>query len=140
LRTAEEARWIAERAKVTWTEDANGIIAYRGEEIVGAVVFEQWTHNSAALHFAIGTPMILRHGFLEELFTYLFITAGRRIALGGQPSSNVRMSRFVEKLGFKEVHRIEDGFADGDDMIIYELRKEDCRFIDHGKEERSAAA
>jgi hypothetical protein len=49
--------------------------------------------------------------------------------IGLTPSNNTKSLKFNKKLGFVEVFRIEDGFDEGVDYVIQELRKENCRWI-----------
>lgn len=140
LTNRDEWEWASARAECNWCEDTKGVIAYKNLEIVGAVILDSWSFNSVTIHLAIEDPMTLRHGYPEEVFGYVFNTCGRNIILGATPSDNLKALKFNKHIGFTEVYRVKDGYKVGVDFVIFELRKENCRYIEHGKEEHSAAA
>lgn len=129
--SAECWAWFMRHTTPSLSRQAKAIVAWRGEERAAMVVFDQWTENSAQLHIAIPDPIVLKHGFLEELFGYLFGTTGRAVALGVTHSSNKTALKFNAHVGMVEVYRIKDGATLGDDLVLQELRKEDCKWITH---------
>ena len=84
--------------------------------------------------------MLFRHGFAEEVFNYIFNTAGRGVVIGVTPADNAPALKFNKHIGLVELYRIKDGYAQGVDYVVQELRKENCRYIEHGKEINSNAA
>jgi hypothetical protein len=140
LNTKNEWLWASSRAQCNFCEDTKGIVAYKDDQIVGAVILDSWSHNSVSIHLTIEDPLILKNGFPEEVFNYVFNTCDRGIILGATPADNLKALKFNKHIGFKEVYRVKDGYKVGVDFVIFELRKEDCRYIEHGKEEHSCAA
>ena len=140
LTTKEEWQWLAERAKCAWTDDTRGIVGYRDGILAAGVALDSWSKTSVCIHVAIEDPMVLRHGLVEETFRYIFQVAGRSLVIGVTPGDNKRALRFNRHLGFREIYRIKDAYDVGVDYVVQELRKEDCRYIDHGQEIRSSAA
>lgn len=142
LRTYEEWDWLQKRANPALSDDMKGIVAYRDNDLIAAVVMDDWSYNSVTAHIAIGDPLVLRHGFLEEVFNYMFITAGKGIVLGVCPADREDVLKFTKHVGFNEIYRVRDGYMVGIDYVIQELRKEDCRYLRKrdGKERYSCAA
>ena len=109
---------------------ARGIVAYNSEtaETLAIVVAQDWTQTSCQVHQVILNPFVLRHGWFEEVASYLFNTAGRKKLYGLVPSNNARALSVNEKCGFAEVALLEDAFADGVDYIVMELKPENCPY------------
>jgi RimJ/RimL family protein N-acetyltransferase len=45
-------------------------------------------------------------------------------------ASNTRSLKFVQRMGFKEIHRVKDGWDTGDDLIVLQMLREDCHWLD----------
>lgn len=122
-----EQHWFRERNPVNVTSDVKGIVAWDTENdcIKGMVIFDNWTENSCQVHIAIDTPMVFRHGMMEEGFKYVYETCGRNIIYGITPANNERAIKFNKHAGFVELYRLKDAHAEGVDLIIQEVRKED---------------
>lgn len=140
LSTREEWAWLSAKAQCCYCEDTKGIVAYREGEVVAAVALDSWSHNSVSIHIAITAPLVLKNGFAEEVFNYIFNTTGRRVVIGITPADNLAALKFNRHIGLVEVYRIKDGYAQGVDYVVQEIRKENCRYIEHGKEINSCAA
>lgn len=111
-----------------------GIIAIDSDNMPCAVCLaDGWTHNACTVHHAIQRPMALR-GLFREFAGYVFHTAGKKMMIGVVESSHEKALRLNANIGFKEIYRIKDCYADGVDQIIMQLLKEDCRFL--AKEDR----
>lgn len=109
---------------------AKGIKVLDGDVIMAIVAYDYWTPNSANMHIWIGDVRVLESSFLpREAFNYLFNTCKRTIAIGVTPAHNTASLRFQHALGFKEQYRVKDGWAIGDDMVVSELRKQDCIWL-----------
>ncbi len=125
---------IPEEAQPALMENTRGIVACdEYGEPQGVCVLDSWSANSCQMHLWLKTPMVLRHGFQEEVFDFVF-GSGRNKIITVVPSNNEKVLRLLhnKKFGFKELTRIKDGFEMGVDYVVSELKKEDCRYIDHG--------
>lgn len=126
---AEHYPWIASRAGCVLTAAFRAIEAVRSDgTIVGMVAYSEWTPNAVVMHVAIEHPAALRH-LLRAGFEYPFIESGRRIALCAVLSSNARSLVLVRRLGFRETHRIRDGWVEGVDIVSFEMNRSECRWI-----------
>lgn len=123
----EELGWIRIRTGVVLSPSAKGIKATdRLGVIRGMVAYDCWTPNSVTAHMAVDTPIAWR-SLVRPAFAYPFQTRG--LILGIIRSSNVRSVETAERLGFTLAHRVRDGYATGDDSLLFEMRREDCRWI-----------
>jgi len=118
-------------------EDSQGIVAYDdNNKIVAMAVFDGFTVDSCHAHVAITNPLVIRSGFLHEVFCHLFYTCGLKRVFGLVPTNNEKALKFDVKIGFTEVARVPDGFETGVDYAVVRMDKEDCRWIHQQEEKR----
>lgn len=113
--------------------DTEGVVAENAEdgEMYGAIIFDNFSPRSAQAHVCILNPVrALRAQLIQAAAHYVFIERDRKVLFGLVPSSNHRAKRFDEHIGWKEVARLNEAFDEGVDYIIYEIKREDCRWID----------
>jgi ribosomal protein S18 acetylase RimI-like enzyme len=72
--------------------------------------------------------MVLRHGFQEEVFRFVF-GSGRKVIIGRTPSDNEKALKFNRHMGFEEIARIPDAYEEGIDCVITQLRKDNCKWL-----------
>lgn len=127
--SASEFGWIVERTGCALTAGARGIKAVdRSGRTRGMVVYDGWTESAAQAHMAVDSPVVWR-SLIRPAFSYPFEECGRRVLLGIIPEHNAASLRMTEHLGFRLAHRITDGWAQGDDLLIFEMRREECRWL-----------
>lgn len=91
-------------------------------------LMDHWTPNSVHVHMRV-VPGHMSPNFCREVFKYIFVTCGQGLAIGATPAHNTQALRFARAMGFEPKYRIKDGWAIGDDIVISELRKENCKFL-----------
>ena len=121
--------WLEERAKVTLARDARGFEAYRKGKLVAAVAFDSWSQNACMGHIVIEDPMVLRHYFLQVCLTFAFEHADRGVMIALVAGSNTKSIKFCKHMGFTELSRIREGYSRGVDLILFEMRKKNCRWL-----------
>jgi RimJ/RimL family protein N-acetyltransferase len=132
LTKAHEWAWMQKRARPVQCEDTQGMVAYDEQgKIVAVAAFDGFTNDSCNAHVAIDNALVIRAGFLHEVFHHLFIVCDLSRVFGLVVSDNAKARKFDRKIGFTEVARIPDGFETGKDYIVVRLNKEDCRWIVH---------
>ena len=94
----------------------------------GIVLLDNWADNSVMGHVAIQHPMAMRH-IPHEIMNFVFNTCNLGMFLGVIPGDNPKSLRFHKHLGFKVIHTIKDGYAVGNDIILVQLLREDCKQI-----------
>jgi len=135
-------RYIPEKAVPRMCEDTRGITALDPKKGPLAIsLMDSWTTNSVQIHMWIGSPLVIRHGFLQEVFGFVFgDESGRKIAVGMMPSDNKEVLKFSSHIGMKELYRVPDVYDDGIDAVISVMKKDNCRWIEHGNiQERQSA-
>lgn len=122
--------WIAERTGCALSPSFRAIEAIDEQHrIRGMVGFDHWLGNSAEIHIALDSPTALR-ALLRPAFDYLFNQAKKAVAIGIVPAHNEKALAFDKHIGFRELTRIRDGWAPGDDVVVLELRREECRWLE----------
>jgi hypothetical protein len=125
----EHFDWILSRTGCARTDGFRAIEAVDPDgRIRGMVAFDLWTVNSVQMHLALEAPVVLR-SLLRPAFTYVFEESDRGVAIGIVPAHNARALELDKHIGFREAHRIKDGWAPGDDLVVLEMRKHECRWL-----------
>ena len=125
----ERLSWLTSRSGCAFTNTLRGIEAIDEHgRVHGAIGFDGWMGNAAQMHIALDNPASLR-SLLRPAFHYLFNQVGKDVAIGLIPAHNHRSIGLSTSAGFHETYRLKDGAAPGDDMVLLEMRKEDCRWI-----------
>ena len=121
--------WLTERTTYVPSKDVRAIEAIDREGVTrGMVAYDHWAHNSVQMHVALDSPIAAR-SLLSAAFSYPFIMLGLGVVVGIVPASNQRSLHHALHLGFEEKHRIKDGWEVGTDLVVMEMRKENCRWI-----------
>lgn len=100
-----------------------GVVAWSDAGVMGMVGIDGWTPTSVMMHWFIKHPRCIMP-LWSEVTGYL-AQHGKRKIIGSTPSDNVRALRMIfNKLGFVEVARIKDAWAEGVDIVIseYEIK------------------
>jgi hypothetical protein len=90
--------------------------------------FDGWTENSAGILIAIDTPAALR-SLLTPTFEYVFNQCGKGLAIATVRGTNARSLKLTKHVGFTETHRIKDAVRIGEDLVLFEMRREECRYL-----------
>jgi RimJ/RimL family protein N-acetyltransferase len=138
LAPREHFSWIAERAQVIPGSEFRGFEAVNDSgRIVGMLGFDGWTKTAVNVHIAVEHPAALRH-LVRNGFELAFVRLGLAIMLCQVLGNNERSLRLVRHLGFREICRVRDGWSMGVDMVLFEMRREECRFLPRQTRRRAA--
>lgn len=130
--------WLCERASCTLSEKAVAIAAVDDSgRIRGMLAVDDVTKGSCELHIAVETPLALRH-LVPQAYDYVFGPLGLNVAVCFVPGDNAKSLGLVRRLGFRETHRVRDGWASGVDMVMHELRRENAFWWHRPQEKRAA--
>jgi hypothetical protein len=118
---------IRHRLGLKWVEDTRGIVAIDLEtkKRVAAAIFNNWTWSSVQVHLWIENPLVLRHGFFQEIYQFAFVTGGRDSLIGMVPEHIDEAVKLNKHIGFKEIGRIPGGYRDDEAFIIMQGTRED---------------
>lgn len=94
----------------------------------GMVGFDGWTPSAVWLHVAVDKPGACR-GLLWAAFDYAFRQCGKQLALANIPACNADALALAERLGFSEVARLQGAWDGTVDLVLLQMRREDCRWL-----------
>lgn len=127
-------RWMNGQTRLPWSSDLRCIGTMREDGTVAAAVgFNGWTESSCWMHVAFDTPHSLTRAMLRAAFDYPFNEVGVEAVYGLTPKRIEEVNSMNKKLGFQRIGETVDA-------IIWEMRREDCRWIKeqkHGRQRES---
>jgi hypothetical protein len=130
LTTKQEWRWLVARTHILACEDSTGIVAYDdNNELAAAMVADSFSPDGCNAHWVIEKPLVIKHGFINEVARHLFITRGRKRIFGLIPANNANSLRFSKHIGMNEVARIPHAMGEGIDYIVMVMLREDTRWL-----------
>lgn len=139
--TPDETDKIAELMGYAPGRSTRGIVFLAEESACAAVFFDHWTAASAEAHvYAPSLKHLFSPNFLHAIFDYAFNQAQRKMLVTATPANQKGSLAVSGWLGFYEIFRIRDGWDTGVDMVLKELRREDCRFIQQDVKSRAPDA
>jgi hypothetical protein len=124
--------WVNLQVGIQRCEDTGGIMAIDSttNSTVGACIMDNWTQNSVQCHFMISSPMVLRHGFLEDCFDFMFNSMGVSSVYGLVPANNLKAVKLNTNMGFTIKATMEEAYEVGVDYLLMELKRVNCRFLE----------
>ena len=98
---------------------------------VAVVAYDNWTENAVFMHcWSNGsTKPWFDIRFLREIFRYPFEICNKGLVIGTTQGDNTPVLEFCRRVGFKQTYRIKDGWKLGTDLVIQEMRRENCRWL-----------
>jgi hypothetical protein len=131
-------RWIVERTGLEETAGMRVVEAVADSgRILAQIAGTGWTPNAVMIHIAVEEPMALRQ-LLHAAAVWIYEQARREVVLGLIAADNRRSLRLAKHIGMREVYRVKDGHKQGVDLVALEMRREDCRWLQHRTEEVAA--
>lgn len=109
------------------------------QQIIGVVAFNGFCGNVCSVHLAGDGNWVSRE-FIRKVFDYPFRQLNLVAIVAPIAATNERALRFDKHFGMREVHRIKDGWEAGVDLILLEMRKEDCRYLEEENHELAEVA
>ena len=124
--------FVSQRMPLNVVAGMKGLGLERDGELVAGVVYEGYNRYNVWMHVAaIPGRRWLNREFLRYCFQYPFDELGCRRVSGYVEASNEDARRFDEHLGFRQEAVLHGAASDGGDVILYVMRREDCRFLEN---------
>lgn len=125
--TLRVVRFVQAHQPLALVENMKAIGLERDGELVAGVVYEGYNGHNVWMHVAI--PGRITKAYLRYCFHYPFVELGCSRVSGYVNASNAKARRFDEHLGFRQEAILRGAAADGGDVIIYAMTKEECRHV-----------
>jgi RimJ/RimL family protein N-acetyltransferase len=143
------AEWVTERLpqlELAWEYDrkgrrrplfsAIGLLDKATAQLLAGVVYEGYNGTNVNAHIAaIPGRHWFAKAFLGEVFRYPFEQLRVRRITGKTPASNQASLDFQRSLGFTVEGLCRKGMPDGEDMVITGMLREECRWLEVGRDE-----
>lgn len=111
-------------------DTASSLFMEKNGEIIACVAYNNWYPAlSVEISVAASKPNWLTRQFLADVFHYPFNVWEMRRVGSSIAASNEQSVRFCEHLGFTREGCIRKGAPNGDDLLLYGLLKEECRYL-----------
>lgn len=111
-------------------DDMRAIGLRRDGELVAAAVYEGFNGRNMWVHLC-GVPGArwMTREFLRAGFAYPFLVCGVQRLSGYVNASNHEARRLNEHFGYQVEATLAGAAPDGGDVLIYVMRREDCRYV-----------
>ena len=132
--TVDDLGWLLERTGIVPSPGLKAIKAVDSAgSIKGMVGYDSWTPNAVSIHVAVSSPLALRSLILPG-FRIPFLEFGKEVLIATVLSTNGKSLELTRRLGFREVFRGRDWWASGVDLVWFEMRRGDCRWLRRQRE------
>lgn len=111
------------------TPGFKGVKLVDGDLIEAMTGYDLWSPNSVQMHIWVKAGHSLTRNFIRECFRYPFVQCGKGIVIGVTVGNNVAALELNRRIGFVVKYRVKDGWELGTDLVIQELRREECRWL-----------
>ena len=103
---------------------AFGTVSKR-DELMGVVAYNGFWGHVCSMHTA-GVGNWITRPLIWRSFDYPFRQLELKAVLAPVAAHNERALKLNRRLGFKDIHVVKDGWDDGDDLIILQMKPEEC--------------
>lgn len=122
--------WVAAKIGEDSIPMAYGVGLEHDGKLVAGVVYAQKTATNVHMHVASnGSRHWMTPEYLGFCFAYPFFHLKCERVTGFVRADNIDAQRFDEHLGFIREGRLRRACADGTDLIVYGMLREECRFL-----------
>jgi RimJ/RimL family protein N-acetyltransferase len=122
--------FINERQPLAYVAGMKGIGLEEDGQLIAGVAYEGFNGSNVWMHVAAvpGARWMTRE-YLQVCFAYPFNQLGVRRVSGYVEATNTAARRFDEHLGFKQEAILKGAGKNDGDVLIYCMRREDCRYV-----------
>jgi RimJ/RimL family protein N-acetyltransferase len=106
--------------------------ANQGGLLVAGVIYQNYIKTNIEVHIATVGRRWASREYLGEIVRYPFDQLGCERMTALVPAKNARSQHFCEHFGFTWEGRMRRILADGDDLIVYGMLREECRWLTIG--------
>jgi RimJ/RimL family protein N-acetyltransferase len=123
-------RFVAEHVGAETFKDYAAIGLEKDGELIAGVLFDNKSGANIHMHVASnGTRHWMTPAYMAACFRYAFVQEKCARITGLVRADNTDAQRFDEHLGFRREGQLRAACADGTDLIIYGMLKDECRYI-----------
>lgn len=122
--------FVRTQMPMAYVENMKSLGLERDGELVAGVLYEGYNGPNVWMHVAaVPGRRWMQRDYLWYCFHYPFNEMNVQRISGYVNASNEQARKFDEHLGFKVEATLSGAAPDGGDVLIYVMRREDCRFL-----------
>lgn len=125
--------WLNERIDIPWSSDFRAIGLVKNSCLVAVAGYNCFAGRTCHTHIAILPGTVVSKEFLRAGFEYPFNQCNLLRVYAWMDEAEGTPLNIDLKIGFQVVHRVPKGAVSGSDLLLIELRRENCRFLKEGK-------
>jgi RimJ/RimL family protein N-acetyltransferase len=114
---------------IYWSAWTKAIVQRRDGEIVAAVLYQDANAHNVFAHIVMKPGARLTRNFLYWIFAYPFLQLKMSRITGWVSSTNAAAIKFDEHLGFKREATLKGAGQNGEDVYLYVMHREGCRYV-----------
>lgn len=124
------AQWVAHHSK-SRVEDGSLSLGFIDDDgqLIGGISLTEKQKSSAAVTIAATSPRWCTQANLKKAFEHVFDTMGVKYLYALTPDNNERAKKLTLGVGFKPDGKLRGIGPDGDDVNLFGMLREDCRFL-----------
>ena len=112
----------ADQQAIFWANPETKVIEW-------CIGFTNFIGKTCQIHVVNFNKKYTPRKLLWATFDYPFRQLGLESLIGIVNSNNEQAMKYDQNLGFKEVHRFVGLHDDGGDIVVFEMKKDECRFV-----------
>jgi hypothetical protein len=125
-----DGEWVMERVQGVFNDRTDHVIAVaRDDTPVGGVVFTYFLGGAITMHMAGTGANWGTKDFLWMVYDYAFVQLGVRKVIGLVAADNHLALKIDLKMGFVVETVITEMTADGQDLLVLSMRRDQCRWL-----------
>lgn len=121
--------WLNTRIGTPWSSDFRAIGLVKDDCLLAVAGYNTWAGRSCCMHIAIDEPKWVSRTFVRAIFEYPFVQRGVVQLLAPVSSTNVSSVSLIKHVGFKEFCQLEGAGSEGEDLLFFKMRPNECRWI-----------
>jgi hypothetical protein len=121
--------WLNARIGTPWSSDFRALGLVKNDCLVAVIGYNGFMGRACFMHSAIDDPSAIDRTFTRAVFEYPFIQCGLNTVLAPVPADNAKALKLDYAVGFKPFTTLENADAEGKDLLLLRMRKEECRWI-----------
>lgn len=132
---ARVSAWVSETIGcLPWPDGTAALGLEEDGELVAGVVLDGYMEKGCgSLHCAGVGKQWLSRRFLLAVFDWCFNQLELKVLINKVSGANAASLRFTEHIGFSQLARFPKAWDGENDLVLFELRRENCRWIKGGR-------
>jgi RimJ/RimL family protein N-acetyltransferase len=110
----------------TLSNDAKFIAKHKDGKLVALAAFENYNGTDIDVHVAAAG---MSRDWIRAICEYVFVTCRCSRMTSLNDAENFTMEPYLERLGFEYEGRKRKALPNGNDVLIYGMTREDCKWV-----------